>query len=68
MKREAKAYFSASNGVAEHGSSTNDMFVLDLNKKVDGNSSAKGTLRRGSAETGDENVFEEADAPCVLAE
>lgn len=56
VKGAAKAALAVSTGIAENGSSSNDMFAVDLNKNIPGHSSAKATLSRNFAEIGEENA------------
>lgn len=68
LERAAPTAFVVSAGIAENGGPSNDMSVADLDEKVDYISSAKVILTRVSAETRDENAFEEASALCVPLE
>lgn len=49
MKRMANAAFVVNFDIAEKGGSSSDMFVVDLNEKVERSFSAKATLKRGFA-------------------
>lgn len=60
-----KASLIVNSGTAENGSSSNDMFVVDVDEKSDGSSRAKTTLSRGAAKTTDENAPEASAAYCV---
>lgn len=68
VKRASTAALAVSTSIAESGGLSSDMFVVDMNEKVDGNSSARVKLSRGSAKTGDENAFKKAVAHFVPVE
>lgn len=54
VRHAKKAVFVFEISIAERGSSSNDVFVLDLDEKVEGNFSAKVSLSRRFAETGND--------------
>lgn len=56
-KRAPKAALGVYTGIAENGGPSNNMFVVDLEEKRDGDSSAKATLNRGFAKSRDENAL-----------
>lgn len=68
MMRAAKAVLPVKSSVAENGGPSNDMFFADLDEKADSISSAKVTLRTGSAQARDKNDFKEAVVHCVSVE
>lgn len=67
-KRATMAGRAVSTITAENDAPSSDMAVGNLDEVVDGSSSTRAALIRCSAETGDENTFEEAFAHCVSAE
>lgn len=60
VKGAAKAALDVSIGIAENGGPRSDMSVVELDKKADGNSSAKVRLSRSFARTRDENACKDA--------
>lgn len=57
LKGAAKAALAVSTDIAKNGGSSRNMFLVDLDGKVHGNTSAKATLSRNFAEIDDENGF-----------
>lgn len=47
VKRAAKASLAVSTGITEISGPSNDLFVVELDKKADGDSCAKTMLSRG---------------------
>lgn len=62
VKRAARAALSINTEIAEDGTPSTDMAVLNLNEKADDNSSANAAVSRFFAKVGDENDFEKAVA------
>lgn len=46
VKLSAKVALAVGGDIAEKGSSSNDMYIADVDKKVHGNSSARATISR----------------------
>lgn len=65
VKRAAKASLVPSTGIAESCGLSSDVCVVDLDEKVDGDSRAKHTVSRSSAEAEDKNAFKVAVPHCV---
>lgn len=57
LKHASKAALAVDSSIAESRDPSNDMIVTDSNEKAGGISSAKATLSKGSAKTGDKNAF-----------
>lgn len=57
VKREVKAALAVKTGIAENDGSISDMFVVDYDETLDGNSSPKSRVSRDFAEIRDENAF-----------
>lgn len=68
VRREPKATLAVNTGIAEIYRPSSAVFVVGLDQKVGGNSSAAATLRRGFAEAKDKKAFKKAAATCVLDE
>lgn len=60
VKLLAKATPAVSIGITEKGSPSNDVFVVELEEKFDGRSSAKGNAEQSFAETANGKDSEEA--------
>lgn len=68
LKRAVNAPLVINTSIAENCGSCNDRFVGELKEQDDVISSAKATISRGLAESGDENAHKGAAAHCVPAE
>lgn len=68
LNHAAKAAVADSTGFVENGGFKSDIFVAELDGKVESSSSAKTTLSRGFVETGDGKAFKEAAANCVAVQ
>lgn len=60
VNRAANAALAVNIDAAESGDHSSDIFVVDLNEKVDGKFSTKNSLSRSFAEIRDKNSFKEA--------
>lgn len=60
LGRAVKEALAVNTGSAENGFPSNDRFVGDLDEKAGCSSSAKTTVSRDCAETGDGNAFRNA--------
>lgn len=67
VKLAANAVLFFSSGMAGNGGLTRELLVADLDREVDGSSSAKAALSWGSADIEDENPFQEAFPHCAEA-
>lgn len=68
MKRAAGAAVAVGTSLTEFGSSSHAMFVVDLDDKFDGFSSARTMLSMDFAETGEKDSFTETAAHFVPVE
>lgn len=66
--RAVKSALADDTGIAENGGPSTEVFVGDLDEKVDSKRGAKAKLSRSSANTRDENAFRDAAAHCVPVE
>lgn len=67
-ERTTKTALAVSISIGENGGFSNDMFFVDQDEKAESAPSAKATLRKGFARTGDKNALREAAARRVPAE
>lgn len=65
VRGSAKAALPFSSGSDENGGPSSEIFIVVLDEKTDGNSSAEATLSRRFSETRHENAFEKAAAHYV---
>lgn len=68
LKHVARTALAVITGITEYGSPRSEMFVADLDENIDGNTSAKATLSKGSAKIRDKNAVSKAVAYCVPVE
>lgn len=68
IKGATKAAPAVNTDSAENDGPSSDMFLADLHKRVDSNSSVEARLSKGFSEIGNENAFEEAGTCCAPAE
>lgn len=57
VTRAAKTATTVATGIAEKSGPSNDLFAVDLDEKVDRNSSAKATVSGSFGKTGDEKLL-----------
>lgn len=64
----AKAALAVNTDMAENDDPSSEVFIVDLDKNVNGNSSAKVTLSSGIPKSRQEDAFKASFAHCVSIE